>query len=213
MSTVLTNKSRARLGLMGGLLAVSLSIGCGGIPKTSYYTLQVPAAPPLSDSKTTAILGVEHLRAPLPLRDDRVVYFQSATQMNYYEHSRWSADPATMLTEYAAQWLDSTGVFAHVRVLPSSVRVDYMLGGRVLGFEEADYDGGGKARVGLALFLVRTLDHKVIWSGSKHADSPVQGGGVGAVATALNTATSQLLREMIPGLIAQVEQDFKASGK
>jgi len=194
-------------------MAALLSIGCGGIPKTTYYTLQVPATPLPGDSKTTAVLGVEHLRAPAPLRDDRVVYYQSATQMNYYEYSRWDADPATMLTEYVAEWLGSAGVFAHIRILPSSVRMDYTLGGRVLSFEEVDYDGGGKARVAVDLFLIRTLDHKVIWSSRQHAEAPLQGGGVQGVATALNTATSQLLGEMVPGLIAQVEQDLKSTGK
>jgi len=212
-SNVVTNKLRTGLGLVWGLMAALLSIGCGGIPKTTYYTLQVPATPLPGDSKTTAVLGVEHLRAPAPLRDDRVVYYQSATQMNYYEYSRWDADPATMLTEYVAEWLGSAGVFAHIRILPSSVRMDYTLGGRVLSFEEVDYDGGGKARVAVDLFLIRTLDHKVIWSSRQHAEAPLQGGGVQGVATALNTATSQLLGEMVPGLIAQVEQDFKGSGK
>jgi ABC-type uncharacterized transport system auxiliary subunit len=194
-------------------MAAFLLIGCGKVPRNSYYTLQVPAVPSPGDPKTTAVLGVEHLRAPLPLRDDRVVYYPTATELNYYQYSRWGSDPATMLTEYIAQWLAPTGVFANVRVLPSTLRVDYTLGGRVVSFEEVDYDGGGKARVGLDLYLVRALDHKVIWSGSQRAEVPLQGGGVGGVATALNTATSQLVREMMPGLIAQVEQDFKGSGK
>jgi ABC-type uncharacterized transport system auxiliary subunit len=210
-SNVWKRESRAGLALAWGLMVVSLSMGCGGVPKTAYYTLGVPPAPSPSDAKTAAVLGVEHLRAPLALRDDRVLYYQSATQMNFYEHSRWGADPATMLTEYAAQWLGSSGAFAHVCILPSRQRVDYTLGGTVLSFEEVDYGGGTKARVGLDLFLMRTLDRKVIWTGKQQVDAPLQGAGVEGVATALSASTSQLLREMTPGLIAQVEQDFKAS--
>ena len=116
-----------------------------------------------------------------------------------------------MLTEYTAQWLGSSGAFAQVRLLPSRQRVDYTLGGSVLSFEEVDYGGATKTRVGLDLFLTRTLDHKVIWTGKQQVDAPLQGTGVEGVANALSASTSQLLREMSPGLIAQVEQDLKAS--
>ena len=36
-----------------GLLAAAFAVGCGGVPKTYYYTLQVPAAPrPLIPGRT-----------------------------------------------------------------------------------------------------------------------------------------------------------------
>src|SRR5579862_1313124 len=95
-----------------GLLAALFAVGCGGVPKTSYYTLQVPAAPAPTEAKTDFVLGVEHFRAPETLRDDRVVYYVSPTQMNFYENHRWSSDPATLLSEYTAQWLGSSGVFS-----------------------------------------------------------------------------------------------------
>jgi ABC-type uncharacterized transport system auxiliary subunit len=117
-----------------------------------------------------------------------------------------------MLSEFTAQWLDSTGAFAQVRLLPTRQRVDYMLAGRILNFEEVD-EGGPRARVGLELTLVRTSDHKVVWSSEQRVEAPIQGAGVEGVASTLNAASAQMLRQMIPGLIAQVEQDFKSSGK
>ena len=194
------------------LVAMALMAGCGSVPKTHYYTLQVPAAPSPSDPKTDYILGVEHFRAPQMLRDDRVAYYQTSTEVNFYQYHRWGADPATMLSEFTAQWLDSTGAFAQVRLLPTRQRVDYMLAGRILNFEEVD-EGGPRARVGLELTLVRTSDHKVVWSSEQRVEAPIQGAGVEGVASTLNAASAQMLRQMIPGLIAQVEQDFKSSGK
>src|ERR1039458_6325821 len=91
---------RATIGGLVVLLVAAFAAACGGIPKTFYYTLQVPAAPAPTDTKTTYVLGVEHFRAPEMLRDDRMVYFESPTQVNFYEHHRWSADPATLLSEY-----------------------------------------------------------------------------------------------------------------
>jgi len=196
-----------------GLLAALFAVGCGGVPKTSYYTLQVPAAPAPTEAKTDFVLGVEHFRAPETLRDDRVVYYVSPTQMNFYENHRWSSDPATLLSEYTAQWLGSSGVFSQVKTLPVHEHVDYTLAGKVLGFEEIDSGGAAKVRFALALSLVRTSDHKLVWSGEKSQESPLSGGGVEGVATALNASCAQVLGEMAPGLIAQVEQDYKSSAK
>jgi len=202
---------RAGAWLVLGLLVVVGSLGCGGVPKTSYYTLQVPAAPPPGDPKTGYVLGVERFRAPEMLRDDRIVYYVSPTQMNYYQYHRWGADPATMLSEFTAQWLGSTGVFAEVRMLPTRERLEYTLAGRVLSFEEVDREGGGSVRVALELSLMRMSDHKVIWSSKRQVEAPLQEHGVQGVAAGLSAACAQLLREMTPGLIAQVEQDYKAS--
>ena len=196
-----------------GILVTAFAVGCGGVPKTSYYTLQVPAAPPPTESRTSYILGVEHFRAPEVLRDDRIAYYVSPTQMNFYEHQRWGEYPATLLSDFTAQWLDSSGVFTQVRILPAREHVDYTLGGSVTSFEEVDSDGGVKVRLAMALSLVRSSDHKLVWSGEQRLETPLQGHGVEGVASALNASCAQALRGMVPGLIAQVEQDYKSSGR
>ena len=201
----------ARMWAVLGLLMAVFATGCGSVPKTSYYTLQVPAVPAATDSRTNYILGIERFRAPEVLRDDRIAYYVSPTQMNFYQYHRWGSDPASLLSEYTAQWLESSGVFAQVKMLPARERVDYVLGGSVSNFEEVDSSGGGKVRLGMALSLVRMSDHKLLWSGEQHVETPLAEHGVEGVASALNTASAQALREMAPGLIAQVEQDFKAS--
>ncbi len=208
-----TWKRRVPVSAPAVLLFALMAAGCGGVPKVSYYTLQVPAVPAATEPRTTFILGVEHFRAPEVLRDDRIVYYVSPTQINFYENHRWGSDPATLLSDYSAQWLDSSGVFTQVKVLPAREQVDYTLGGRVLSFEEVDSDGGAKVRLGLALSLVRTSDHKLVWSDQRHEEAPLAQHGVDGVAAALNESCAQALREMTPGLIAQVEQDFKGSSK
>ena len=196
-----------------GLLAATLTAGCGGVPKTHIYTLQAPAVPAPSDPKTDFVLGVDHFRAPQVLRDDRIAYYVSPTQMNFYQHHRWGSDPATLLSDFTAQWLESSGVFTQVKLLPVRDHVDYTLGGNIRSFEEVDSDGGAKVRLALALTLVRTSDHKLVWSGEQRLETPLSEHGVEGVASALNASCAQALREMVPGLITQVEQDFKNSGK
>jgi ABC-type uncharacterized transport system auxiliary subunit len=204
---------QVRAGAVLGLLAAVLAIGCGGVPKTYFYTLQVPSGPAPNDPKTNYVLGVEHFRAPEILRDDRIVYFVSPTQINFYQYHRWGSDPATLLSDYTARWVESSGVFAQVKMLPARERVDYTLGGKVLNFEEVDSEGAAKVRMALALSLVRSSDHKLVWSGEKRQEAPLAEHGVEGVATALNASCSQVLQEMIPGLVAQVEQDYTSSGK
>jgi len=121
---------QARAGAVLGFLAAALAIGCGGVPKTYFYTLQVPSAPAPNDPKTNYVLGVEHFRAPEILRDDRIVYFVSPTQINFYQYHRWGSEPATLLSDYTAQWMESSGVFAQVKMLPAREHVDYTLGGK-----------------------------------------------------------------------------------
>lgn len=196
-----------------GTLVIVCTAACGGMPKPSYYTLQVPAAPAPAETRTNYVVGVEHFRAPEILRDDRIIYYVSPTQINYYEHHRWGSDPATLLSDYTAEWLNSTGAFSQVKVLPVRDHVDYTLGGRVLSFEEVDSDGGAKVRLSLSLSLVRTSDHKLVWSAERRQETPLAERGVDGVATTLNAACAQVMQEITPGLIAQVEQDYKNSGK
>jgi len=195
--------------VFGPLMAV-LVTGCGSVPKTSYYTLQMPPVPAATDSRTNYVLGVERFRAPEILRDDRIAYYVSATQMNFYQYHRWGSDPASLLSEFTAQWLESSGTFAQVKMLPAREHVDYVLGGSVSNFEEIDSGGGGKVRLGMALSLVRMTDHKLVWSGEQHIETPLAEHGVEGIASALNASCAQALRDMVPGLVAQVEQDFKA---
>ncbi len=192
-----------------GLLATLVLASCGGLPETYYYTLRIPPPPATNDPKTRFVLGVERFRAREMLRDDRIVYYVTPTELNYYHNHRWSADPAAMLTDLTTRWLDEAGVFAAVTVLPTRQPVDYVLKGRVLNFEEVDDEAGGHSRVTLELMLVRTGDQRVVWSSLRQMERPVQQKGIAGVVKAMNDSSEALLREALPQLAAQIERDFK----
>ena len=195
------------------LLALGVAVSCGRLPKTNYYALRFPAPAPANDPKTNFVLGVEHFRALDVLRDDRIIYYESPTQLNFYEHHRWSSDPPTLLSELTGRALRQMQLFADVRMLPSREPVDYILKGRVFHFEEVDEESGGKARVGLGLTLVRSRDHMVVWSAERQVERPIQTKGVAGVVEALNSSTEGLLAEVLPGLVTQVERDLTQLGK
>jgi ABC-type uncharacterized transport system auxiliary subunit len=157
------------------------------------------------------VLGVEHFRGTDILRDDRIVYYQSSTQLAFYEQHRWSADPPAMLADLCHRWLEQKGIFAEVRLAPYRDPVEYTLRGRVLNFEEVDGPAGVKGRVGLELTLVRSRDRQVVFFGRRQAEAAAQEKGVAGVVGALDSATHQLLDEMMPGVAAQVENDSRAA--
>lgn len=194
-----------------GLLAV-LTWGCGGkIPQMHYYTLKVPppSPAPVAEPKTTYMLEVEPFRSAPNLRDDRIPYYESPTEFNFYDYHRWSPEPTTMITELAARHLESMAVFSQVRLSPTHQLSDYLLKGRLLNFEELDYEPGGKARVALELTLVRTLDHKTVWADTRQLEQAIEKKGVAGVVEALNAATEQLLSQALPGMTAEVERESK----
>lgn len=195
-----------------GLLAISVW-GCGGkIPTTHYYTLKLaPPAPAVADPKTTFVLDIEPFRAAENLHDDRIPYYESPTEFSFYEYHRWNPDPASMLAEMTRRRLDEMGLFAHVRLIPTREPGDYVLIGRLVSFEELDYEPGGKARVALNLHLVRTRDKKTVWSDRREVEHSIGEKGVNGVVLALSAGSDQLLSEALPGLGAEVEREFKES--
>lgn len=202
-----------RLRVAAMALAAAWLVACGSAPRPNYYTLRVPAAPAAHDPKAAAGLGVERLGAPEVLRNDRILYYESPTQLNFYENHRWSSDPPSMVRDSLAGQLSQAGVFSEVRLLPARDPVDYLLRGRLLNFEEVDYEGGAKGRVRLELTLVRVRDHKVLWSEARQAQVAAQGKEVAGVVEALSAASDQVLQELVPALLAQAAQDIQQGSK
>ena len=92
--------------------------------------------------------------------------------------------------------------------------MDYSLRGRVLDFEEVDEPTGVKGRVSLELTLIRSRDRQVVFFERRQAEVGAEEKGVAGVVSALNSATQQLLDEMMPGVVARVENDYReASSK
>jgi ABC-type uncharacterized transport system auxiliary subunit len=195
----------------GALAGILFLCACGGVPKTRYYTVAMPAPAPSSDARTSFVLDVPRFQAADILRDDRILYYKTPTEVNRYEYHRWSAAPAEMMAELAARRLRAMGVFQQVRLFPRAIPGDYVLRGRLLDFEELDYEPSGRVRVSLQLELLRTRDRKVVWSETRRSERGIQGKGVANVVAALNTSAEQVLDEALPGLAAEVEREPKPS--
>jgi len=195
-------------------LGLSFLSACGGkIPPTRYYTLNYPALAPAADAKTNFVLEIEPFNASENLRDDRILYYESPTQFSYYEYHHWSPDPGTLVTEMTKRRLHEMAIFAHVRSAPTHEPADFVLRGRLLNFEELDYEPGGKVRVALEMHLLRASNHKTMWAERREVQIPITKSGVDGVVNALSSATDQILSQTLPGLGAEVEREFRASAE
>jgi ABC-type uncharacterized transport system auxiliary subunit len=190
-------------------LALLAAVSCGSIPPTHFYSLRVPDVPAAQAARSQSVLGMERLGAPDVLRNDRLVYYTSPTQVGFYDYHRWVSDPASLLRDDIARRVRQTALFADVQLLPARSASDYFLRGRVLSFEEVDYEGAVSGRVGLELTLVRSSDRRVVWTGSKVAKVAAAGQGHAAVVEALNSASDQVLGELVPQMLARAEEDLK----
>lgn len=208
------NKTVRRAGIAAvGLALVLLLASCGSIPKTYYYTLEIPPPPSVVNPhpRTALVLGIERFRAPDFLRDDRIVYYESPTQVNFYQYHRWAAEPAELFAETIARRLRRAELFTEVRKLPARATVDYILRGHVLNFEEVDEPAGVKGRVALQLSLIRAKDQAVVWTGSRTAERPAVRNGVPGVVEALNASSEQVLEDLLRDLTARVEHEVAQS--
>jgi ABC-type uncharacterized transport system auxiliary subunit len=183
------------------LLAAVLMAACGSVPKTHYYSVTMPAAAPAADSQSVGVLDVARFQAASVLRDDRILYYQTPTELNYYQYHRWSAEPAALMAELVSRRLRATGAFSEVRTIPHATPGDFQLRGRLLSFEELDYEAGGHVRVALELDLIRNSDHMIVWSGTERSERAVEGKGVGAVVDALNASAAEVVGKLLPQLL------------
>jgi ABC-type uncharacterized transport system auxiliary subunit len=199
----------------GAAALVLAAASCGSIPKTHYYTLEIPPPPSGANlrPRSDRVLGIERFRAPEVLRDDRILYYESPTQLNFYEYHRWAAEPADLFAEAIARRLRREQLFAEVRKLPARSSVDYILRGHVLNFEEVDEPGAVKGRVALELSLVRASDRAVVWAGSRTAEHPAARKGVAGVVEALNAASERALDELLRELTERVGQELAKSAE
>lgn len=193
-----------RLGAM--MLAAVLLSACGSVPKTHYYSVTMPAAAPAADSESAGVLDVARFQAATVLRDDRILYYQTPTELNYYEYHRWSSQPAVMMAELVSRRVRASGVFSDVRLNPRTAPGDFQLRGRLLNFEELDYEAGGHVRVALELDLVRNRDHQIVWSGIERRERAIEGKGVGAVVDALNASAAAVVDGLLPQLLANAKR-------
>lgn len=188
-----------------------LLLACGGVPQIYYYTLARPAAaaaqPAGNHNGTLAVvLGVEKFEAEAVYEDDRLIYRESPVEVKYDHYRRWAARPAQLVTDEIIRQLDSKQLFENVISVPAAARVDYVLRGRILSFEEWDRGEQWFGKVAFKVELYESTSRRLVWSGVFDCETPAEK----RLPVSVVQAISQSLQKCVDELVHEMAQQLKA---
>lgn len=178
------------------IAAAALLGSCGATRPSKYYALELPAASAAAANPLPVTLLVGRVTAPHILRDDRIAYRSTATEIGMYEYHRWSEPPATMIEALLQRRLRADGRYRSVQALSSNAQGDYVLRGRLHQFEEVAGGAGVSARISLEMEMFERKSGTVVWTNLFNAEEAVAGKEVPAVVDALNRASQRVLGEV-----------------
>jgi len=170
-----------------------LLAGCGSVrgPATKYYKLDIPPAPAAAGPSAPASLRIEPFRTTSLLRQDRIVYCPSPTEVGFYEYHRWAEPPNDTVTKALADQLLRRRVFHSIEVSDGDEKADYVLKGSIDRLQEVDYMGGVRVQVSISTELEDPVRHQIVWSSVASSESVVAKSDVQAVVAAMSKASQQ----------------------
>ena len=117
---------------------------------------------------------VRDFETPTYLRQGRIVYRESPTQVGYYDYHRWVTNPGATVTTAIIGGLRSTGLFSEVDSDASHMKTDFLLTGRLERLDEIEYGGGVRVEVKMSAQLVDLRTKATVWSGEEAETATVE---------------------------------------
>jgi ABC-type uncharacterized transport system auxiliary subunit len=191
-------------------LAALTLCGCGAVPQSKYYELQVPNG--TNSAAASEVFPVTLLVAPIKAshfyREDRLVYATDSEEMGTYQTKRWAAPPTDMIRDMIWRTLQASHRYSGVHLLASSSRGDFILEGNLYDFKEVS---GSRllARVNLELELREIKTGSIVWTHECAHDEPVNEKEVSAVVSALD----QNAQRCVIGAETSLAEYFAAHNK
>ena len=181
------------------IVVMGLLAACGSVrgPATQYYKLDIPPAPAPPGPSEQASLRIEPFRAPGFLRQDRIVYRPSPTEVGFYEYHRWAEPPNDTVTKALADQLMRRRVFQSVEISDGPEKADYVLRGSIDRLQEVDYLGAVRVQVSISAELDDPVRQQKIWSGAASSECVVAKSNVQAVVAAMGQASQQSIGRLV----------------
>lgn len=188
-----------------------LFLACGGVPQTFYYTLAKAPISPVETSGNShgtlaVVLGVEKFKAEAIYEDDRLIYRESPVEVKYDHYRRWAARPAQLVTDEIIRQIDSKRLFENVISIPASARVDYILRGKLVAFEEWDRGEQWFGKVAFKVELYEASPRRLVWSGDFDCETPAEK----RLPVSVVQAISQSLHKCVEELMLTLSQELKS---
>lgn len=185
---------------------------CGGVPETFYYTVAPLAVKTTSTesnnnhNERTVVLGVEKFSAEALFDDDRIIYRDSAYEVKYYHYRRWAAMPRQLVTDQVIKQLQAAHICRNVVNFPSNNRVDYVLTGRILSFEEWDRGELWFGRVAFTAQLYDPASRQLLWSEVFEAETRAEKRLPVAVVEAIGKSLEKCIADLQQALPERVKK-------
>jgi len=181
------------------VLAALLAPGCGKVRFPNYYTLAVaptltPAANP---GRTLGSLAVRDFETPAYLRQGRIVYRESPTEVGFYEYHRWITNPGTTVTTAIVDTLRSSALFSQVEPDASHSKPDFLLRGQLERLDEIDYGGAVRVEVKLSAQLVNLRTASTVWSEDEAETARVEKAAVNSVVAEMSDAVQKCIDRLL----------------
>jgi len=146
-------------------LLVGLLVGCGGVPPTYYYRIdyELSNSPTQNNGAIPITIGIAQFSTDLLYETDKIVYRNSPYEVQFYHYRRWVAPPKKIVTEKIYEQFRASGAFQRVVRIPSTFKMDYLLKGRILEFEELDEGVSWYGVVSLEFQLQDPETSEIVW--------------------------------------------------
>ncbi len=175
------------------------AVSCG-VPKTHYYTIEMPQVTKGQSAPVDRRIRVHRFSADQVLVDDRILYRQSPNEVSFYEYKRWADPPVDIVTRYFIQRLKDSGDYSSVSSYKEGSPPDLVLRGRLEHFEEVDRGKEVSASVAVELELTDSKTQTELWRGEAECTRPVttrdMNGVVGSISECLDETATKLLGSM-----------------
>jgi ABC-type uncharacterized transport system auxiliary subunit len=171
-----------------------LLAGCGRVPQTHYFSFELD--PPAPAAASGAVLWVEPFSALPACDQDRMVFRDSAWEIQFDAYRRWITPPPGLLYERLVEYLRASGHFTAVVTAPPRRASFQQLAVQVQRFDEENYDGKRRAVIKL-WFELGDGTGEILKSGYIEGSAPVVAGGIETVVAAMRAASAQAFAELL----------------
>lgn len=179
---------------------------CGSVPPTYYYRIDYELSE--LDARNTIIpitIAVKQFDADILYEGDRIVYRNSPYEVRYYHYRRWIAPPRKIVTEKVLQQFQASGFFKRVVSIPSPVKIDYLLQGKINAFEEWDEGDSWYGIVSLVFELQNPETKEIVWE-DEFSEKTI---ALKREPIAVVKAISESLKKVIQKAIKEIIQNLK----
>lgn len=185
------------------LVAAACLTGCATPPEERFYDLNTAVTPAKAPIPLT--LAVKEISASGECASERMAYRRNEVEVGFYLYQRWTRPPAELVREALVTSLRSSGSFANVWEFGRPGEADWVLGGRLRRFEEADTAEGWEARLSLDLFVTDARSGKLIYSRAFERRALAEKRNPAGVAAAMSKLLAQSIEETRTDLMKHLD--------